>query len=129
MYLILSHKRVFQGRFKNEYTGFQQYALGVAAVVAKVRSLLEYSLILIFCLRFLPTFPTMKPLPCLSLSLRRMLECTIKALMEWGWSHLYRPRAKENTLEALSSSLAVPVLLARMVSYDRKWNGSCLLQP
>ena len=71
----------------------------------------------------------MKPLPCLSLSLRRMLECTIKALMEWGWSHLYRPRAKENTLEALSSSLAVPVLLARMVSYDRKWNGSCLLQP
>ena len=60
----------------------------------------------------------MKLLPCQSLSLRRMLDCTIKALMEWGWSHPYQPRPRESTLEALSSSSAVPVLLARMVSYD-----------
>lgn len=33
-------KRVFQGRFENDYAGFQQYAIGIAATVAKVRSFL-----------------------------------------------------------------------------------------
>ena len=32
----LSLKRVVQGDIKNEYAGFQQYALGIAASVAKV---------------------------------------------------------------------------------------------
>ena len=79
-------------------------------------------------LRFLPTFPTMKLLPCLSPSLRRMSDCTIKTPMESAWSHLYHPRAKESTLESLSSSSADPVPLVRVVSpvLVKKWNGSCL---
>jgi len=38
--LLIAHhyhlKSVLQARFKNDYAGFQQYALGVAATVAKV---------------------------------------------------------------------------------------------
>ena len=70
-----------------------------------------------YLFRFLPTFPTMKLLPCLSPFLRRMSDCTIKNLMAWGWFHLYQPKAKESTLETLSSSSADPVPLARIVSY------------
>ena len=59
----------------------------------------------------------MKLLLCLSPSLRRMSDCTIKTLTAWGWSHLYQTRARENTPETLSSSSADPVPLARIVSY------------
>jgi len=33
---------VFQGRFRNDYAGFQQYALGVAATVAKIPDNISY---------------------------------------------------------------------------------------
>ena len=68
-------------------------------------------------LRFLPTFRTMKLLSCLSPSLRRMSDCTIKSRMALGWSHLYHPRVRESTLETLSSFSADPVPLARIVSH------------
>jgi NADPH:quinone reductase-like Zn-dependent oxidoreductase len=44
--------------------------------------------------------------------------------MALGFSHLYQPRARESTLETLSSSSADRVPLARIVSYASRQKGN-----
>ena len=59
--------RVTQGQFKNDYGGFQQYALGTASTVAKVDNVSLFSRGIAHpFVRYLPTFRTMKLLLCLS---------------------------------------------------------------
>ena len=109
--------RVTQGEYRNDYAGFQQYALAYASTVAKVSSVPLFSRgIANASLRFLPTFRTMKLLLCLSPSRRRTSVCTTKTLLVLDWFHLYLPRAEESTLETPFLSLVDPVPLVRMVS-------------